>query len=82
VPIRRPLACNEARLIVAVEVNLLACVAELLASFEFGDDVRVSSGGHKGREPIQTRHNAILDLTGRNTPRMRSSNPNEAVGRS
>src|SRR5215510_11227901 len=39
---RRPKACNEVKLVVAVEVNLVGLVAELLALLQFISDVRIA----------------------------------------
>src|SRR5262245_53723458 len=69
VALRRPLAGDEVELVVAVEVNFVSFVAELLALLQILDDVRVAGGGHEGREPVETGHQAVLDFARGNLAR-------------
>src|SRR5262245_59092854 len=66
---RRPKACDEVKLVVAIEVNLVGLVAELLALLQFINDVRIAGDGREGREPVESGNQSVLDLARRNLAR-------------
>src|SRR5262249_53875542 len=62
---RRWSSCgDQIHLIVAVEVNLVGAIPELATVLQLHDYVRVPSGGHEGREPVQPGNDTVLDLSG------------------
>src|SRR5688572_4758271 len=50
-------------------MNLESRIPDLLALLELFDDVRVSRDSQQCREPVETRHNAILDFVLRHLAR-------------
>jgi hypothetical protein len=56
-------------LVVAIKVNFVGGVPEGFTFLQFFSDVRIACGGDEGREEVQPRHNAILDLSGRDVAR-------------
>src|SRR5271157_1358225 len=66
---RWPLAGEEIKLVVAVEVDLVIPLAELLALLQFLDDARVAGRGHERREPVEPGDEPIFDLAGRHLAR-------------
>src|SRR5208283_3897284 len=67
--LRRPLAGEEIELVVAVEVDLVIPLAELLALLQFLDNARVAGRGHERREPVEPGEEPIFDLAGGHLPR-------------
>ncbi len=59
----------QVHLVVAVEVDLVGAVAELLALLELLDDVRIAGRRDEGREPVEPGDDAVLDLAGRHLAR-------------
>src|SRR5262249_12603099 len=52
-PLRRALAGDQVGLVVAVEMDFVGPVAELLTLLELVGDVRVAGRRHEGREPVE-----------------------------
>src|SRR5262249_37826856 len=69
IALRRPLAGDEVQLVVTVEVNLVALVAEFLPLLQLLDNVQVAGCGDESREPVKTGHQSVLDLARRNLAR-------------
>src|SRR4051812_22813139 len=65
VPVRRALAGDHVHLIVAVEIDLVVAIAELLALLELLADVGIAGCRDQRREPVEPRDQAVLDLAGR-----------------
>src|SRR5271157_2273352 len=66
---RRPLAGEEIELVVAVEVDLVIPLAELLALLQFLDNAQVAGRGHERRKPVKPGDEPIFDLAGGHLPR-------------
>ena len=69
VPLRRPLAGDQVGLVVAVEMDLVGAVADLLALEQLVGDVGIAGRGDQGREPVEAGEDAVLDLAGRHLAR-------------
>src|SRR5215475_2230051 len=54
VPVRRTFAGDHVHLIVAVEMDFVAAVTDLLTLSQLFTDVRVSGGGNQRGEPVQS----------------------------
>src|SRR5262249_42937142 len=56
------LAGDQVRLVIAVEMDLVGAVADLLALLQLIGDVRVAGRRHEGREPVKPGYDAVLDF--------------------
>ena len=50
-------------------MHLVVAVAELLALFQFVDDVRIAGGGHERGKPVEPGDDTVLDFAGRHLAR-------------
>jgi len=66
---RGAFAGQHIRLVNPVEVHLEGLTINLLAVQQLGRDIRIASKGDKGREPIVTAKDPVLDLAGWNVTR-------------
>src|SRR5215813_5369257 len=62
--LRRALAGDQVRLVVAVQVHLVRAIAELLAGLQLFRDVRISRRGDEGGKPVEAGDELVLDPAG------------------
>ena len=65
VPVRRTLAGDQVHSVVAVQIDLVRGIAQVLAPLQFSGNVRIAGGGHKSRKPVEPGDDAVLDFAGR-----------------
>src|SRR5262245_20972653 len=62
VALRFALASDQVGLVVAVKIHPVIPVADLLALLELVGDVRIAGRSYEGWEPVEPRHELVLDL--------------------